>query len=206
MVKRLQARWRARKVVKWPLYKRMLLGEAYSGKMPPVVDGPSHDSITSGQASGRTSKNGSNTHGKKPQSKGWLSWGGSKPQKPGPRHATHSSAAIYDGSKWKETGSGFNEQGHALELTRLLQLLCENHCNALQDLVAEQPDAGNGSVNLVLDVFNLLRALEVGVDRSDIALTTQYVAATLCFAHNASTLGRILRAPSRLLFADAWRR
>eukprot|EP00966_Prymnesium_polylepis_P118757 2745083-Prymnesium_polylepis.1 len=177
MVKRLQARWRARKVVKWPLYKRMLLGDVYSGKVPPVEDGPSRDSKTA--APGRTSKNGSKAHGKKQQSKGWLSWGSPKPQKPGNHHTT-TSVAVYDRKKWTETGAGFNEQGHALELTRLLQLLCENHCNALQDLVAEQPDAGSGSVNLVLEVFNLLKALEVGVDRSDIALTTQCVALNLC--------------------------
>lgn len=67
----------------------------------------------------------------------------------------------------------FQEQGHATKLLRLLQLFCENHANELQGLLAYQQGSGQRSVNLVACVFNLLKELEVGVDRSDIELTTQ---------------------------------
>ena len=167
MVKRLQARWRARKVVKWPLYKRLLVSERLAKTLP--VSSFSLRGLSSSRSNNSGKTRSGKTHGD--GLRGWLPgwaaralWGASSDE------AVEAARAA---SARQRAATGFKERGHATKLTRLLQLLCENHSNELQTLLAEQPDAGYGSINLVAEVLNLLKELEVGVDRSDIALTTQ---------------------------------
>ena len=73
-----------------------------------------------------------------------------------------------------ELQRGFQSRGYTLEVLEVLRLLCEGHNVKMQDYLSEQSSASLShednvaSIDLCAEVYDLLHALEAGVDETNV--------------------------------------